>query len=168
MGADRPAWRATARVHQRHDPALYGNVRLPQHRAGAVGGLVPPPLAEPHAGKPTAHVHAPRIEVVLLAVRDPGRQVPIGVRVVVLPHRAAAEVRVPARGVLLVAFRERQREGALELGSATGQTTVHLGRADVVERVHEDLGLAEPLGELDREAAALERLGDVARQHAQL
>ena len=60
----------------------------------------------------------------LLAVRDPGGQMPIGVRIGADPDVRRPEVRVGARRVLLVIAFERERETALELRGAIG----HPGR----------------------------------------
>jgi hypothetical protein len=70
--------------------------------------------------------------------------------------------------VLLEAGVERQLEAALELGDPCRHLELRLGRAHVVQRVDDDLGLAEALGELQRSLApgACSRL--VAREHAQL
>jgi hypothetical protein len=45
---------------------------------------------------------------------------------------------------------------------------LHLGGADVVEGMDEDLGLAEPLGQLDRAIAPGQRLVGVGGQHGEL
>ncbi|MGH2887187.1 MAG: hypothetical protein ACRDPA_31580 [Solirubrobacteraceae bacterium] len=102
------------------------------------------------------------------AVGDPVGEVAIGARVRARPDITGAEVRVGARDVLLVPALEREREAALELLDPTRQPSGHLGGADVVQRMHEDLGLPEALGESDCELAALDRLADVAGEHRQL
>ena len=84
------------------------------------------------------------VEVVLGAVRDPGVEVAIADRVVrAIATDAGAQVGVRAGDVLLEAGLERQREAAFELGAPRRDLLLHLRGPDVVERVDDDLGLAE-------------------------
>src|SRR5205823_5484307 len=62
----------------------------------------------------------------------------------------------------------RELETALELLDAVAPAVTEPARADVVERVREDVGLAEALRELDRALAPRGCAARVARQHPQL
>jgi hypothetical protein len=74
-------------------------------------------------------------------------------RVPAVLDRERRQVAVRPCDVLLHPGLERQREAALELLAGARQVVAQLGGADVVERVHQGLPLAEPLGERDRPAA---------------
>ncbi len=73
-----------------------------------------------------------------------------------------------AGDVLLESGVGRELEAALELAGAVDRAARELRRADVVERVDENVGVAEALGQLDRPGAPLPRSRHVAREHPKL
>ena len=87
----------------------------------------------------------------LVAVGDSLGKVPVGTRELPSLHRRRRQIRVGAAGVVLQPERKRAREALLDLRAsfllASGED---LRRADVRERVHDDLLGADALGELQR------------------
>ena len=118
-----------------------------ENLAGVGRRLDPTALVELRARPQTRHVEQPRVQVALAAVLDPDVEVAVGERVVARDERGRGEVGMGAGDVLLEPGLERKREAVGERPRAAGDPAVELGGADVVQRVHEDLGRAETLGE---------------------
>jgi hypothetical protein len=163
-----PASADLAEDGQRLDPADRRRPWVAEHDLDGADGLGPASLLEGGPGLRHQQVQPQGVQVALGAVADPFLAVAGGQRVLALVEGGPGEVGVGAGNVLLKALGPGQGQAPLQHGQPGRPPRTQLGGADVVESMDQDLGLAEPLGQLDRAAAPGNRLIGVPGQHGQL
>ena len=141
---------------------------LRDDRLRVLGGAEPVALLESRAAAPRHHVEAPGIEVVPLAIRQSLAQVARAGAVLLALDRHRREVRVRARGVLLKALRERQRQAAVQVVPARIVAGDEPRGAEIVESMTADLVVAGLLRQLQRALRPLHRRVCVRGQHVEL
>ena len=161
-GIGRPHRDERRDARDRRDARLAQHVRGRRDRRLVVAGV------DLRHGAPGEDVAAPRVEVAFCAVGeavgDDRRHLDVPLEL----DGGGSEVAVRARHVLRVAGGPGHLEAALELLDPPGQPGLQLRAADVVERVHDDLVLAELLRERERAAAPLAGGVEVGGQHREL
>ena len=132
------------------------------------GVIESPDVAEGDAA-PRPHVARPRVEVVILAVRDSGVEVHESGGVAVLGDRFRGEIRIGACRVFGQIGGECEIETAGEQCLAfRGGARAHGGDAQVVERVRLDLDVAERGREFERPAGPDSGLLVIVCEHPHL
>ena len=139
--------RTRPRMASAVDPADRRRPRVAEHDLDRVGGRRPASLLEVGLGLRHQHVQPPGVQVVLGAVADPFVAVAGGQQVVAMVEGLPGKVGVGPGDVLLQAVGAGQRQAPLQRGLSGWSACLHLGGADVVEGMDEDLGLAELLGQ---------------------